>query len=122
MSHDTESTAEAINNGINKYMVKLQGLIIPALLSLIGFFVMQVFFTVKDIAADNARFNTYVVANDLWKRDMEKWRTSAEEDIKSLKESHFEVVKKEADDWSEFWKNYGFFFSATGQRPRKASH
>lgn len=100
-------------------MVKLQGLIIPFLLGLIGFFLMQVFFTVKDIAADNARFNTYVVANDLWKGDMEKRMDAQEQDTKELKKAHLEHVKKTADDWSEFWKNYGFMFSANAQRAPK---
>ena len=66
MSQQTPPPHEdAIDQGINKYMVKIQGLIIPALLAIIGWFVGQTLLTVNQIAADNQRFNTYIGTNNI---------------------------------------------------------
>ncbi len=116
------NAGDAIDQGISRHLLKIQGLIIPMLLSIIGFFVVQSYFDLKQIAADNQRFTTYIGTNNQRMEGVEKRLTDVEAEQRRLKEAQLEGVKKEADDWSVFWKEYGFFFSLTNPRSRVKSH
>ena len=113
------STEDAIDQGISKYMVKIQGLIIPSLLAIIGFFVGQTLLTVNQIAADNQRFNVYIGTNNLRVDDLEKRMTKVEDKQRAQDQEHYNSVRKSADDWADFWKEYGFMFHANSQRAAK---
>ncbi|SHJ76126.1 hypothetical protein SAMN02745146_0099 [Hymenobacter daecheongensis DSM 21074] len=109
------TTEEAIDQGISKYMVKYQGLIIAVLLSVIGFFLVRVLSTVEGIAADNVRFSTYVITNDRRMNGLEERVSKVEDDQAKSAKANTELEKKQANDWAEFWKDYGFLFTATGR-------
>lgn len=115
----TRTDADAIDQGISKYLVKIQGLIIPALLGIIGFFLVRVLLTVEGIAADNQRFNTYVMTNNQRMDGLEKRVNKVEDDQRDLKKEVTVQGIHQSNEWAEFWKDYGYFFSATG-RPRNA--
>lgn len=115
----TTRTEDAIDQGISKHLVKIQGLIIPALLSIIGFFLVRVLLTVEGIAADNQRFNTYVLTNNQRVDGLERRVSKVEAEQDTEAHARIELEKKQANDWSEFYKDYGYFFN-TNSRPRYA--
>ncbi len=116
MSQSTETPHEdAIDQGINKYMVKIQGLIIPALLTIIGFFVVQSYFSLNQIMVDNQRFQVYIGTNNLRMENMENGLKEVRNEQDRLRSAQLANEKKAADEWSEFWRNYGFMFSVNSR-------
>ena len=113
MTTNDPNNGDAIDQGISRHLMKIQGLIIPMLLSIIGFFVVESYFDLKQIVAENQRFSTYIGTNNQRMEGVEKRLTDVEAEQRRQKEAQLEAVKKEADDWSVFWKEYGFFFSLT---------
>lgn len=120
MRHSTDNPQEdAIDQGISKYMVKIQGLIIPLLLGIISWFVGQTLLTVNQIAADNQRFNTYIGTNNVRMDRLEKDLDNVQTEQVNLRKAQLAASEKQADDWSEFWKDYGFMFSVNAHRAPK---
>jgi hypothetical protein len=89
-------------------MARIQGLLIPGLLGIIGFFVVRVFSTVEAIDADNQRFNTYVITNNQRMDNLEGRVKKVEDNDEAIKHDVLELDKRESDKWADFWKNYGF--------------
>lgn len=110
---------DAIDQGINKYMVKIQGLIIPSLLAIIGWFVCQTLLTVNQIAADNQRFNTYMGTNNLRVDAVERGLSEVQAEQVRQRSAQLAGEKKAADEWSDFWRNYGFMFHVNAPRAAK---
>lgn len=118
MSQYNAPPEDAIDHGISKHMVKIQGLIIPSLLTIIGFFVVQSYFSLKEIIADNQRFNTYMGTTNLRVDGLEKGMAEVQAEQGRLRSAQFASDKRAADEWSDFWRQYGFYFNASGRKPR----
>lgn len=112
MAFNPENTSEdAIDRGITKHIARLQGLLIPGLLGIIGFFVLRVFYTVDGIAADNQRFNTYVTTNNQRMENLEGRVKKVEDEEDTIKHDVLALDKKQSDTWAEFWHDNGFFIN-----------
>ncbi len=110
---------DAIDHGISKYMVKIQGLLIPMLLTIIGFFAVQCYFSLNTVISDNQRFNTYMGTNNMRVEAVEKDLMEVKSQQDQLRAAQLAGEKKTADDWSDFWRQYGFMFSANAPRAPK---
>ncbi|MFD2787938.1 hypothetical protein [Hymenobacter rubripertinctus] len=108
-------TTEAVETGINRHLVRMMGLVISSLLGVVVFFLAQVYTTVQSIDADNRRFNTYIVKTEAQMAGFDKDLASIRDDIRGLKQAQTAQAKLHADEWSEFWKDYGFFFNVTAR-------
>jgi hypothetical protein len=102
---------DAIDRGIMKHMARIQGLLIPGLLAIIGFFVVRVFSTVEAIDADNQRFNTYVITNNQRMDNLEGRVKKVEDGGENMRHDVLALDKRESDAWAEFWKDYGFILN-----------
>ncbi len=111
MAFNQENAEDAVDRGITKHMARIQGLLIPLLLGIIGFFVVRVFSTVEGIAADNQRFNTYVITNNQRMESLESRVKKVEDDGDTLKHDALALDKKQSDAWADFWKEYGFMLN-----------
>lgn len=88
-----------VDLGINRVAVRVLGALVPALLGIIGFFVLQVLAKVNQIADDNQRFNTYIITSTSRIEGIES-------DVEQLKKDVKAQGQKHAEDWAEFWRNY----------------
>jgi len=102
---------EAVEHGITKFTARILSLVIPALLTVIGFFVLRVFSTVEGIAADNQRFNTYVITNNQRMENLEDRVKKVEQGTTQASQEVMALDKKQSDAWAEFWKDYGFMLN-----------
>lgn len=117
MAFNQETIAEdAIDRGIHKHMARIQGLLIPVLLGIIGFFVVRVFATVEGIAADNARFNTYILTNNQRVEALEGRMKNVEDATNTNTKAVLSLDKKQSDTWAGFWRDYGYFLNPNLRR------
>jgi hypothetical protein len=94
-----------VERSITRHLVRFQSWLIPTLLAIISFFVVQVLNTVNRIADDNQRFNTYILTSS-------EHFTHIETELKELKEWKDEHTK----EVGQFWKDHGYMFKPAKRR------